>query len=118
MDRVFIRNLRARGILGIRDWERTTPRDIFINVTLFTDTRAAARSDSIADCVDYSVLASKLQAHAEGAARMTVEALANDLVELCLQDARINRVILRVDKPEAVPEAESVGVEIERRRQA
>ena len=118
MDKVFIRNLRVHGILGIHEWERVTPREIIINVTLFTDTRAAAQSDRITDCVDYSALASKLRAHAEGAARMTVEALANDLAELCLLEPKIIMVILRVDKPGAVPEAESVGVEIERRRQS
>ena len=45
---------------------------------------------------------------------MTVEALANDLAEICLQEPKVVRVILRVDKPGAVPEADSVAVEIER----
>ena len=37
-DKVIITNLRARGILGIHDWERVTPREIVINATMFTDT--------------------------------------------------------------------------------
>jgi len=37
------------------------------------------QSDDIGDCVDYSALAKKVQAHAETSARFTVEALANDL---------------------------------------
>ncbi|MDD2921294.1 MAG: dihydroneopterin aldolase, partial [Anaerolineales bacterium] len=76
MDKVFIKNLRARGILGIHDWERETPREIIINAILFADTNPAARTDDIADCVNYSDMAKKLRAHAESAARMTVEALA------------------------------------------
>ena len=113
-DKVIISNLRARGILGIHDWERVTPREIIISATLFTDTWPAAQSDNISDCVSYSDMAKKLRAHAENAARMTVEALANDLAEICLQEPRVVRVILRVDKPGAVPEADSVAVEIER----
>ena len=74
----------------------------------------AAQSDDIADCVSYSDMARKIRAHVEGAARMTVEALANDLAELCLQEPKVSRVIIRVDKPGAVPEADSVGVEVER----
>jgi FolB domain-containing protein len=113
-DKVIITNLRARGILGIHDWERESPREIVINATMFADTFAAAQSDDIADCVNYSEMAKKLRAHAESAARMTVEALANDLAEICLREPRVVRVILRVDKPGAVPEADSVAVEIER----
>ena len=118
MDKVIIQNLHVRGILGIHDWERVTPREIIINATMFADTRAAAQSDNIVDCVNYSDMAKKLRAHAESAARMTVEALANDLADLCLQEPKVTRVILRVDKPGAVPEADSVAIEVERQRQA
>ena len=116
MDKVFIKDLKVRGILGIHDWERVTPREIVINVTLYTDTRRAARTDDIADCVDYSAMAKKIRAHAESAARMTVEALANDLAELCLREPKVRKVVVRVDKPGAVAEAASVGVEVERAR--
>lgn len=113
-DKVIITNLRVRGILGIHDWERTAAREIIINVTMFTNTWPAAQSDDISDCVNYSDMARKLRIHAESAARMTVEGLANDLVEICLQEPKVIKVILRVDKPGAVPEADSVAVEIER----
>lgn len=119
MDKVFIRDLKINGILGIHDWERVTPREIVVNVALFTDTRHAAKSDNIADCVDYSAMARKIRAHVEYAARMTVEALANDLAELCLKEApKARKAIVRVEKPGAVPEAASVGVEVERARPA
>ncbi len=116
MDRVIIKNLLARGILGIRDWERKRPQDILINVTLFTDTRRAAETDNINDCADYSAVAKKVQAHAESAGRFTVEALANDLAGICLGERNVRNVIVRVEKPGAVRFAESVGVEIERSR--
>jgi FolB domain-containing protein len=118
MDKTFIKDLKVNGILGIHDWERVTPREIVINVTVYTDTRRAARTDDIADCVDYSALAIKIRAHAESAARMTVEALANDLAELCLDEPKVQKVVVRVDKPGAVAEAESVGVEVERAQPA
>ena len=116
MDKVFIRDLKVRGILGIHDWERVTPREIIINVSMFTDTRPAAASDDIADCVDYSATAKQIRAHAESAARMTVEALANDIARVCLENPKVRKAIVRVDKPGAVPDAASVGVEVERER--
>jgi len=116
MDKVIIKNLLARGIIGVRDWERKRAQDILINIILYTDTHRAAETDDINDCADYSEVTKKVQAHAESAARLTVEALANDLAGICLAQNNVQRVIVRVEKPNAVRFAESVGVEIERSR--
>lgn len=116
MDRVFIKDLVARGIIGVNDWEREKQQEIVINIVAHTDTRRAAGSDSLTDCVDYRQLAKKARLHAESAARHTVEALANDLADLCLQDPLIRGVVVRVEKPGAVRFSASVGVEIERNR--
>ena len=114
MDKVIIKDLLARGIIGVRDWERKRAQDILINITLYTDTRQAATTDDISHCADYSTISKKVQAHAESAARFTVEALANDLAAICLQENNVFKVTVRVEKPGAVRFAESVGVEIER----
>jgi len=116
MDKTFIRDLLVRGVIGIRDWERGKPQDILINITAFNDTRRAGETDDIQDCVDYSTLSKRIQAHAETSARFTVEALANDLAKICLEEKGINKVIVRVEKPGAVRFAKSVGVEVERSR--
>lgn len=114
MDKVIINDLLAYGILGINEWERIHPQQILINIELFTDTHKAGQSDEIEDCVSYSTLGKKLKIHAETAARNTVEALAADLSKLCLEDPRVEKVIVRVEKTQAVSYAGSVGVEIER----
>lgn len=118
MDQIIIRDLLARGVIGITERERERPQDILINVILYTDISRAADSDNIQDCVDYAKISRKLIAYADGAARQTVEALATDLVELCLEDAAVEGVRIRVEKPGAVRFSRSVGVEIERFRPA
>lgn len=116
MDKTFIKDLTVRGIIGINDWEREKPQEILINITVYSDTRRAAESDDLADCVDYRALAKQVEAHAETAARHTVEALANDLAAICLERKQVERAIVRVEKPGAVRYAASVGVEVERAR--
>jgi FolB domain-containing protein len=116
MDKVFIKDLLVRGVIGVNDWERKRPQDILINITVFTDTRRAAASDDVGESVDYSALARKIQAHAETAARLTVEALAGDLVKICLEQQGVQRAVVRVEKPGAVRFSKSVGVEIDRSR--
>jgi FolB domain-containing protein len=117
MDQVFITDLVARGIIGVNDWEREQPQDILINIVLFTDLHQAGQSDDVHDSVDYRSVAKKVLAHAETARRLTVEALAADLAQLCLEVARVEKVRVRVEKPGAVRFSRSVGVEIERAKE-
>jgi len=114
MDKIIIKDLTARGIIGINDWERRNPQEIRINITLFTDTRQAAERDDLAYSVNYRTVAKKALAHAESAQRLTVEALAADIARLCLEEAGVEKALVRVEKPAAVRFAGAVGVEIER----
>ena len=116
MDKIIIKNLLARGIIGVHDWERIRPQNILINITMFTDTGRAAQTDNLDDCINYSTMSKNVLAHTESANRLTVEALANDLARICLEEKRVQKVCVRVEKPGAVRFAESVGVEIERSR--
>jgi FolB domain-containing protein len=115
-DKVLIKNLRIHGILGVYEQERRQPREILINLTLNTNTRRAAQTDHIRDCVDYDQAAQEIRALIEGAKRFTVEALAEDIACLCLKKPGVRQVTVRVEKPGAVMGAESVGVEIVRRK--
>jgi FolB domain-containing protein len=117
MDKIIIHDLVARGIIGLNDWEREKPQEMRINITLYTDLCKAGQSDDIADSVSYRTIAKKAMAHAESAKRLTVEALAADIARLCLEEERVQKVLVRVEKPGAVRFAEAVGVEIERTRE-
>lgn len=114
MDKVFIKDLLVRGVIGISDRERADRQDIVINVTLFTDTKKAGETDQIEDCVNYRTVAKQIIAYVESTARYTVEALAGDLADICLNQPGVDHVQVRVEKPGAVRFSRSVGVEIER----
>ncbi len=117
LDQIMITDLLARGIIGINKDEREKPQDILINLVLFVDTRKAGQSDNLEDSVNYRTIAKRVQALAETAARKTVEALAADVAALCLAEAGVKKVRVRVEKPGAVRFSRSVGVEIERARE-
>ena len=114
MDKIIIRDLLARGPIGISDEERMAPQDILINAELYADTRNAALSDSIEDCVNYSTMANKILKLAEENNRKTVEAFAQDVADMCLSNPHVEKAVIRVEKTTAVRFTKSVGVEIER----
>jgi len=114
MDKVIIKDLVARGVIGVYDWERAKPQEILINITLYGDLSKAGETDDIEDSINYKTVAKGAQALAENCERLTVEALANDIALFCLETKGVLKVIVRVEKPGAVRFADSVGVEIER----
>lgn len=114
MDRIIIKDLLIRGIIGISERERSQRQDILVNLVLFGDINAAGKSDNIQDCINYRTVAKKTIAFVEHSARYTVEALASDIARFCLEEPGVMGVQVRVEKPGAVRFAQSVGVEIER----
>jgi len=116
MDQIHIKDLLLRGILGINDSEREKEQDILINITLFGDLKPAGVSDEIDDTINYRTITKQIIAHVEGSKRFTVEALAQDVADICLHTKGIERARVRIEKPGALRFARSVGVEIERER--
>lgn len=113
-DRIQIKNLLVRGILGVNDWERTNKQDILINVLLFADLRRAGENDDLEHTVNYRTVSKAIVDHVESSQRLTAEALAADIAKICLSNSGVERVGVRVEKPGAIRFAESVGVQIER----
>lgn len=114
MDEIFIEDLLIRSVIGISDREREQPQDILVNVTLFSDASKAGVSDDVNESVNYRTVAKKILAHTEKVNRYTVEALAADIANICLQEAGVLGVRVKVEKPGAVRFAKSVGVIITR----
>ena len=114
MDKVIIKDLRVTGIIGIYEHERVTPQEMLINAVLYTDIRVAAANDDITRCVDYEKVANRIRTHAQTSQRLTVESLVEDIASLCLDTPGVQRVIIRVEKTQAIAFTGSVGVEIER----
>lgn len=113
-DRLLVKDLLVRGVVGINEWEREHRQDILINLDVYVDTSAAARSDDVADSLNYRSLTKGIIALVEASSFHLVEALAEAIARLCLRDFGADRVRVRLEKPGALRFAESVGVEIER----
>lgn len=116
MDKIFITDLLIRGVIGITEKEREQPQDILVNVIILTDISKAAQADNVNESVNYRTVAKKILAHVEQVKRYTVEALAEDISSLCLEEPHAQSVTVRVEKPGAVRFSRSVGVEIVRNK--
>ena len=115
-DTIIIRDLLVRCVIGIQDWEREVKQDVLINIDMEMDAWLAGQSDDFQDTVDYKAVAKRIIAFAEASEFRLVEALSQGIAGLCLEDTRVEKVRVRVEKPGALRFARSVGIEIVRER--
>ncbi len=114
LDKIHIRDLLIRCIVGIYDWEREKKQDVLINITLYGDLGTACQTDRIEDTVDYKTIKQKVVDMVESSSYMLVERLAERVAEICLENPQVQRVRVLVDKTGALRFARSVGIEIVR----
>lgn len=115
-DRIHLRDLLLRSIVGINEEERLKRQDVVINLTLHADLRDACRSDRIEDTVNYRTIKRAIIREIEGGTFDLIERLGERIAEICFEEPRVMRVDVVVDKPGALRFARSVAVEITRWR--
>lgn len=113
-DTLFVRDLEARAVIGVTEWERRAPQILRIDLDLSCDAAAAAVDDDIAHTVNYRSVSKAVLAHTEASGYRLVETLAERLAELIRRDFGVRWVRVRIHKPGAVRFSRDVGVEIER----
>ena len=117
-DKISIRDLSIRCIIGVNEDERTEKQDVVINVTLFTDTRKAGQTDALEDSVDYKKVKKNILSLVESSEFLLIEKLADEIAKVCLDDSKVQKVNVTVDKPGALRYTRSVAVEIVRTRES
>ena len=117
LDRIYIRDLFLRCIIGLNDEEREKTQDVMINIVLYADLRRSGTTDDIADSVNYKTIKKAVIALVENSTFHLLERLAEEIASVCLADPRVRSVDVTVDKPGALRFAKSVAVAISRERE-
>ncbi len=116
LDKIFIKDLLLRCIVGIKPDEREKKQDVLIHLNLYGDLSKPGMSDNIDDTIDYAALKKKVIKLVEGSSYYLVEKLAECIAELCLQYPRVQKVDVEIEKPGALRFARTVGIAITRER--
>lgn len=112
--RLFVRDLVLPGLLGVYQRERGRPQRVRVNLDL--EVERGAGGDEIDAVVSYDdVIGGVHEVVAAGHVQLA-ETLAERIATRCLADRRVIEARVRVDKLEPFAEADSVGVEITRKR--
>jgi dihydroneopterin aldolase len=114
---VFIRNLELDVEIGIYSHEKGKTQKVRLNVDMAVDD-APVMDDRLESVVDYAAITRNVRKLVAGGHVALAETLAERVAQICFEDARVRMVRVRVEKLEALKNAESAGIEIERRRPA
>lgn len=113
---VFVNNLRLPAEIGIHPHEQNVKQPVIISVDLTVTEEAAPIGDQIESVLCYEGIV-KIAKRVIGQGHINlVETMAEQIASACLGDPRVQSARIRVEKPDAFAEADSVGVEIERKR--
>jgi dihydroneopterin aldolase len=98
MAQITIVDLEVAYHVGVPDVERAHPQRLLLTIELETDFTAAARTDDIADTIDYYTISQRLQHYGEGRSWKLIEKLATDIADLILTEFHPRQVTVEIKK--------------------
>ena len=109
---VFIKDFIIKEIIGIHEHEKIKKQKIKFNIVLDINQSSVPDEKDIKSIVDYEKITNKLEKLTKNKKYNFLESLAEDSFKEIFEDKRINSVIIKIEKPEAIKNAKSVGVEV------
>jgi dihydroneopterin aldolase len=114
MDKIFLEELKIETIIGIWEWERKIRQTVIIDLEMSADIARAAATDDVADTLNYTSVAKRLQEFVGGSSFQLVETLAERIAAVVRDEFDVAWVKVTVHKPGAIRGSKDVGVIIER----
>jgi len=109
---VLIKNFIIHEIIGVHEHEKIKKQKIKFNIVIDVDQNVLPNEKDIKSIVDYEKITNNLKNLAKSKKYNFLESLAEDSFKEIFEDKRINSVKIKIEKPEAIKNADSVGVEV------
>jgi D-erythro-7,8-dihydroneopterin triphosphate epimerase len=114
---IRIKNLLVPAIIGFNPEERINRQDVLINLEIEVEVSEAVVTDKEDSIYNYKVITKKVIAFVSESKYNLLEKLTYEVLQLVMQDERVKRAKVEIDKPRALRFSESVSVELEAKRQ-
>ncbi len=112
--KISIVDLEVFYRVGVPDEERARPQRLLLSVDMEMDFSTAAKTDSIADTIDYFAVSQRLLKFGEGCEWKLIEKLAADIADLVLAEFKPLSVTVEVKKY-PIPQARHVSIKLTRK---
>ena len=117
MDAIIIEGLKVETVVGCFAWERQIQQPLMLDLIIATNLSQAAASDELQDTLNYAEICSISAEVIQQAAPKLIEHAAQLVLDaLFTTFAAIESITITIRKPAIIPEANSVGIRLERYR--
>lgn len=109
---VFIRDLIIQCIVGVLENEQHIPQRVRINLNMYVQEDRLIETHELPDVVCYDQIIQKVTRLMNERRFRLLETAGNQIAKLCLEDVRISRIRIMLEKLDVYTNAGSVGIEI------
>ena len=109
---VLIKDFIIYEIIGIHQYEKSYKQKIVFNIVINVNQNIFPDENNLSSIVDYEKITKKLENLAKNKKYNFLESLAEDSFNEIFADKRIYSVKIKIEKPDAITNAQSVGVEV------
>jgi len=117
VDKVYIEGLTFQATIGFYSWEKEIKQTLVIDLAMGWHIAPAAENDELAKTLDYAEISQAIVEFANANPVDLIETLAERIAAFLMAQYHIPWLRLKLMKPNAVHNATTVGVEIERGQQ-
>ena len=109
---VLIKDFSINEIIGIHKHEKINKQKIIFNIIIDVDKDTLPNENNLSSVVDYEKITNKIESLVKNKKYNFLESLAEDSFREIFKDERINSIKIKIEKPDAIANAKSVGVEV------
>ena len=109
---ILIKDFLINEIIGIYKHEKANKQKIIFNIVIDVNRNTLPNDNDLNSIIDYEKITNKLENLTKSKSYNFLESLAEDSFQEIFDDERINSVKIKIEKPDAIMNAKSVGVEI------
>lgn len=114
MDIIFLRELKIETLIGVYKWEKRVPQTLQIDLEIALPDSRACQTDDIKDALNYADIVRDIQKALASRHYNLLEALAEAIAQILLDDFKAPWVKVSVAKLQAIRGSRMVGISIER----
>ncbi len=115
-DLIFLNDFMIDANIGVYKHEKIKSQPLRINIIAKVKNPKKINDDKLYSVVCYNQISKKIKKIIKSGHTILLEKLAEKIFQECFKNKRIQTMKIRLEKLDAIQEAESAGIEIERSR--
>ena len=115
-DLIFLNDFMIDANIGVYKHEKIKSQPLRINIIAKVKNPKKINDDKLYSVVCYNQISKKIKKIIKSGHTILLEKLAEKIFQECFKNKRIQTMKIRLEKLDAIQEAESAGIEVERSR--